>query len=447
MPSEEEKRRLKRKREQKHQRKLQRLHSDKDLPRDLPSKMSEINRIKKMGRMLETTEKMDTVRTMGTCLSTEGRRAMTRTFKKMPTEAFRLTGEIVQAAEGEYNLSMIANSGQVFDHGVFGPTIVDMASMSIPNGNVNILREHRPECVVGFGPATIGPDNRLHVMGKTSRVTRDGIEVAGLLTEGQPLQASVYIPCRLEMISPKSGAIEVNGMKLSGPLTIFRDSILREASVCVLGMDPNTTTSAFANTHGDTLTVECETEVEDTESTEEDSKNKETNMAEITEETKPVPVAEVVPAVEPVVAVTETETLSVAVIDDGFILKERARCKDIMLAAEALGLKSMGLTLIDAGMDVKDAKLALQARRLEMLSVPSGEVPAPNGEPSTDRPKPKGETEKLTFASVDEEVEHRWMNEVQLHDDFLQKSHFAAWLRHEKMLESHPNSKRNKGEE
>ena len=64
--------------------------------------------------------------------------------------------------------------------------------------------------------------------------------------EGFPYQSSIHgIPKVVERLEDGEKA-EVNGFSIKGPASIWRKSVLREASVCVFGADKQTSSKAFS---------------------------------------------------------------------------------------------------------------------------------------------------------------------------------------------------------
>lgn len=76
---------------------------------------------------------------------------------------------------------------------------------------------------------------------------KNGQEVAQDSDEGYPWEMSVYIvPGSIEEVD--RGEVEVNGKTLKGPITIFRNGVIREVSFCALGADDNTSAVAASHT-------------------------------------------------------------------------------------------------------------------------------------------------------------------------------------------------------
>lgn len=76
---------------------------------------------------------------------------------------------------------------------------------------------------------------------------KNGQEVAQDSDEGYPWEMSVYIvPGSIEEVD--RGEVVVNGKTLKGPITIFRNGVIREVSFCALGADDNTSAVAASHT-------------------------------------------------------------------------------------------------------------------------------------------------------------------------------------------------------
>jgi len=78
--------------------------------------------------------------------------------------------------------------------------------------------------------------------------TETAAEFIKLSKAGFPYESSIYaIPTSVESLEQGVSA-DVNGMTVKGPASIWRQSVFKEASVCVFGWDSNTSSSAFAST-------------------------------------------------------------------------------------------------------------------------------------------------------------------------------------------------------
>ena len=178
---------------------------------------------------------------------------MTLKTKKYSAKTFQLKGELKLAdvsIDGEKNkrpgFTIEANSGEVFEHWLFGPTVVNLKSLQFEKTKFSALREHDKFKIVGFTTSQKTKKTGLLFEGLFSEVTADGVEVAGLLAEGQPWEASIFAPPqRIERLEVGAKA-KVNGKTLKGPLTIWHDGIMKEVSFAVHGADSKTSAAMLS---------------------------------------------------------------------------------------------------------------------------------------------------------------------------------------------------------
>lgn len=176
---------------------------------------------------------------------------------RIPTrEAFLFRGpEAVALAAAEpgkpARFKMTAVSGVPFAHPWYGNFVIDVETVKFKSQKFPILREHMAERIVGFTDKATS-EGKVELEGVLSSVTADGKEVAALSAEGFPWEASVFArPGRVEFV--KEGAeTKVNGKTLKGPGTIFRDTLIEEASFCAIGADPRTKAKAFSGAESET---------------------------------------------------------------------------------------------------------------------------------------------------------------------------------------------------
>jgi hypothetical protein len=188
---------------------------------------------------------------------------------------FRDQGGTVELEAGDApGFKMNAYTGAPMEHPFFGTVIIDSAGVKLGKEGKKtiILREHARDRVVGFGYAYATKGGSIKVKkGVFSQHSEDGREVAGLLSEGMPLECSINIDNAKIVDLPAGKVKEVNGRTVKGPAVIFAKSRLREVSFCSLGMDAGTSGS-IAAAEGEQVEIEL---VEDKEK-------------EMAEDTKPV---------------------------------------------------------------------------------------------------------------------------------------------------------------
>ncbi len=153
--------------------------------------------------------------------------------------------------EEEKKLSMLGYSGALMDHWWWGKVAVDVSGVKFGRKPYPILEDHMTEKKIGVAFNVQTDDNKIFFPEIKTLKNKFSEEVLGNMEAGFPYQASISIkPTKIEEV--KEGAkAEVNGMKVKGPAMIFRESLFREASLCVFGVDSNTDTKAFSEREED----------------------------------------------------------------------------------------------------------------------------------------------------------------------------------------------------
>ena len=161
---------------------------------------------------------------------------------------------------------MTVYSGEIIpNHWWWGNLAIDLDGIQIYKQELPALRDHESDRIVGYTKQIKIEDGKVKVLGYILEDTEDGQEVVKLSRKGFPWQASMYIPpLAIEEVSPGATA-EVNGKILRGPGTIFRQSVLRECSFCVLGADKHTEAKAFADSDKQNLEIEVFTDKQEKE--------------------------------------------------------------------------------------------------------------------------------------------------------------------------------------
>jgi hypothetical protein len=142
----------------------------------------------------------------------------------------------------------IYSGGIVKNHWFWGDLAIDLAGMSFPKDRYPILEEHNKDKKIGFTGKPLTDGNKLRVDPNTTQFldTKESKEFQANSMAGFPYQSSVYAkPSVVEKLGDGEAA-EVNGMAVKGPMSIWRKSEFKEASVCVFGWDSETQASAFS---------------------------------------------------------------------------------------------------------------------------------------------------------------------------------------------------------
>jgi len=137
----------------------------------------------------------------------------------------------------------VAYSGEVIkDHPHWGDLIFDISSMSFKK-RIPVLFNHDPMRIVGSG--SLDKQDQLILNGDFSSTTLDGMNCFNLITKEEfPMEESVFIVPEVEELAAGKSTV-VNGKKVNGPMTIFRNGKIREVSLTPLGADDNTSTHVF----------------------------------------------------------------------------------------------------------------------------------------------------------------------------------------------------------
>lgn len=145
-------------------------------------------------------------------------------------------------------LQMVGYSGGVIkDHWYWGDLAIDLQGVEIPKSKIPILENHDTNRKIGFTERhQISFDGGLRVLGGKVLSTDAGREFSRLSKEGYPYEASLYAkPSSIHRV-PEGESIEINGLAVEGPATIWKRCSLREISACVFGWDANTSASTMS---------------------------------------------------------------------------------------------------------------------------------------------------------------------------------------------------------
>ena len=159
-------------------------------------------------------------------------------------------GEPVTFAEGDdekvRTFEMTAYTGAPVD-AFFGQLIVDLAGMTLGGTKRRpTLRDHDSRNIAGFSTSLEKSESELKAGGRLSNNTPAGREVAALADEGFPWQASIGFSIAKAVFIDDDEPVTINGRELKGPLTVIRQSRLREVSFVANGADPETSVAVFS---------------------------------------------------------------------------------------------------------------------------------------------------------------------------------------------------------
>jgi hypothetical protein len=127
------------------------------------------------------------------------------------------------------------------------PVILDLAGIKA-NGSIPILLDHDPAQIVGQGRAAVGTS--VEITGTVMGTDAPAQKVVALAKNGFAWQASVGASIvRREFLEAGKSAT-INGRKVSGPLLIARESVLKETSFVAMGADDQTSVAVAARSKG-----------------------------------------------------------------------------------------------------------------------------------------------------------------------------------------------------
>lgn len=138
----------------------------------------------------------------------------------------------------------VAYSGDVLaDWG--GRMIIDLASLTLPSPCPTLMQHDRDKPV---GVCTLSVSDGALICDGYLLSNEEAIELASNADEGFPWQLSVHAqPGAVEEVAPGT-AISVNGRALTGPLSIMRQTLIRELSFTPTGVDYNTSAAVLSAT-------------------------------------------------------------------------------------------------------------------------------------------------------------------------------------------------------
>ena len=145
------------------------------------------------------------------------------------------------------NLRMTAYSGKIIkDHWYWGDLAIDTAGLKLSKSNIPVLGDHLTSQKIGFGSFEVNEQHQVINKETTFVDTPFADEFIKLSAQGFPYEASIYArPVKIQRLM-QDEETEVNGFKMKGPGTVWRESVLKECSVVTFGADPNTKSAAMS---------------------------------------------------------------------------------------------------------------------------------------------------------------------------------------------------------
>ncbi len=162
-----------------------------------------------------------------------------------PADQYTFAIQSLNFAEGDpedrkkpRTISGVAYSGGLIPHPFwFGGVVFDLSSTKAKN-KLPLLLDHDPARRAGF-TKKVEVTDKITVQGSMLS-NEDAKGIVSDADEGFPWQMSVRITPKNSMELSEGASEMVNGRKVKGPATIFRNSVISEISFTPIGVDANT---------------------------------------------------------------------------------------------------------------------------------------------------------------------------------------------------------------
>lgn len=137
------------------------------------------------------------------------------------------------------------SGGIIKNHWFWGNVAFDLGGMKFAKSRIPVLEEHVRGIRIGFSEKREISDK---VIIEGPFLDNDNAQkLRADMLKGFPMEASLLVmPSSVERVK-EDASVEVNGLKLKGPGSIFRKSTIMEVSMCVFGADNQTKSSAYAD--------------------------------------------------------------------------------------------------------------------------------------------------------------------------------------------------------
>lgn len=164
------------------------------------------------------------------------------------------TSEVQLAAPGDEQprtFSMVALTGKPLAHWYFGTLAIDLAGVRMKQ-RLPVLKDHNTEERLGYTTAMRNePGRGIVAEGRLLQRSPAAQQVLADSADGFPWQASTYLQASKMQRLAEGQSDQVNGYKVDGPATIFRESTLREVTFTALGVDDDTSATPLSATGAD----------------------------------------------------------------------------------------------------------------------------------------------------------------------------------------------------
>ena len=142
----------------------------------------------------------------------------------------------------------VYSGGLIKDHWYWDDLAIDLSGMKANGSKYPVLEDHDTGRKIGFSGKPVIQDGKLKLNPENVVFvdTPYGKEFVTLAKQGFPFQSSLRgKPLRVERVE-EGAETEVNGFKLKGPGSVWREWEYMEGSVCVFGWDNKTSASVFS---------------------------------------------------------------------------------------------------------------------------------------------------------------------------------------------------------
>jgi hypothetical protein len=167
---------------------------------------------------------------------------------------FAKAGETAQVDDNR--VAIVGYSGGIIlNHWYWGNLAFDKDGIQFAKKKTPILAEHMTDARIGVADKqAIGPDG---VIFEGNFLANDQAQrLRSDMKQGFPMEASLYIPPSVVERVDEGEEVQVNGLTLKGPGTVFRKSKVKEVSICVFGADSETSAVAFNGKPTDQVTFD-----------------------------------------------------------------------------------------------------------------------------------------------------------------------------------------------
>jgi hypothetical protein len=146
----------------------------------------------------------------------------------------------------ERSIAMTLYSGKIIkNHWYWGDLAIDTSGVKMAKKKIPILEEHEIDKKIAFGAFAVNEAHELVATENTFVDTPAAANFQRLSDQGFPFEASLSgRPIKIQRLMEKEES-EVNGYVMKGPGTIWRESVIREGSICTFGYDPHTKSVAM----------------------------------------------------------------------------------------------------------------------------------------------------------------------------------------------------------